>query len=75
LTIAGWDTEPGFTLGVLACACAVAVAGALDRPLVAMLFTVPALALTLWMVPRGERDSGYDLGAGAFAGSTAASVG
>jgi hypothetical protein len=65
-TTAGWDTEPGFTLGVLACACAIAIAGHLDRPLIAMLCTVPAIALTIWMLPRGERYSCYDLGPGAF---------
>jgi len=66
LTIAGWDTEPGFTLGMLACACAIAIAGRLNRPLIVMLSTVPAIALTIWMLPRGERYSGYDLGPGAF---------
>ena len=63
---AGWDTEPGFTLGVLACACAIAVAGHFDRSLIAVLCTVPAVALILWMLPRGERYSCYDLGPGAF---------
>jgi hypothetical protein len=66
LTIAGRDTEPGFTAAMIACACCVAVAGVLNRPLVAALATVPAIALTIWMLPRGERYSGYDLGAGGF---------
>jgi hypothetical protein len=66
LTIAGWDTEPGFTVGMLACAVAIATAARLDRPLVAMLSAVSAIALTIWMLPRGERYSGYDLGPGGF---------
>jgi hypothetical protein len=74
LTIAGWDTEPGFTLGMLACACAIAVAGRLNRPHIAILSTVPAIALTIWMLPRGERYSGYDLGPGAFVALVVAAV-
>jgi hypothetical protein len=66
LTIAGWDTEPGFTLGMLACACGIAIAGVSNRPRIAVLSTVPAIALTIWMLPRGDRYSGYDLGPGAF---------
>ena len=66
LTIAGWDTEPGFTLGMIACACGIALGGLLKRPLIAMLSAVPAVALTVWMFPRGELYSGYDLGPGAF---------
>jgi hypothetical protein len=65
LTIAGWDTEPGFTLGMLARACGIAVGGLLDRPLVAMVSALPAIAVTVWMLPRGELYSGYDLGPGA----------
>jgi hypothetical protein len=66
LTIAGWDTEPGFTVGMLACAAGIAIAGRLGRPLLAVLAAVPAIALTIWMLPRGGRYSGYDLGPGAF---------
>jgi hypothetical protein len=66
LTIAGWDTEPGFTLGMVACACLLAIAGAVDRPLLAVPPSAAALILTLWMLPRGERYSGYDLGPGGF---------
>src|SRR3954468_4313172 len=66
LTIAGWDTEPGFTLGMVACACVVAIAGAADRPLLAVPASAAALALTIWMLPRGERYSGYELGPGGF---------
>ena len=66
LTIAGWDTEPGFTLGIVACACGIVIAGVLRQPFIAMLSTVPAIALTIWMMPRGELYSGYDLGPGAF---------
>jgi len=72
LTIAGWDTEPGFTLGMLACACAIVVAGFADQPLIALLSTVPAIVLTVWMLPRGELYSGYDLGPGAFVALAAA---
>ena len=61
LTIAGWDTEPGFTVGMLACALVIAVA---RRPLVVALAAVVAIALTIWMLPRGDRYSGYDLAAG-----------
>ncbi len=63
LTIAGWDTEPGFTLGMLACALVIAVA---RRPLVVALAAVVAIALTIWMLPRGDRYSGYDLALGGF---------
>ena len=66
LTIAGWDTEPGFTLGMLACACGIAAGALLNRPLVAVASAVPAIALTVWMLPRGELYSGYDIGPGAF---------
>ena len=66
LTIAGWDTEPGFTLGMVACACVLAIAGAVDRPLLAIPPTATAVALTIWMLPRGGRYSGYDLGPGGF---------
>ena len=66
LTVAGWDTEPGFTLGMLACAAAIVVAGLIDRPLVAALSAVAAIALTIWMLPRGDRYSGDDLGPGAI---------
>jgi hypothetical protein len=51
---------------MLACACGIAVAGFINRPLIALLSTVPAIALTIWMLPRGELYSGYDLGPGAF---------
>ena len=63
LTVAGWDTEPGFTVGMLACAFVVAVA---RRPLVVALAAAVAIALTLWMLPRGDRYSGYDLAIGGF---------
>ena len=63
LTIAGWDTEPGFTLGMLACAFVIAV---VRRPLVVALAAVVAIALTVWMLPRGDRYSGYDLALGGF---------
>jgi hypothetical protein len=63
LTIAGWDTEPGFTVGMLACALVIAVA---RRPSVVAVAAVVAIALTLWMLPRGDRYSGYDLGPGGF---------
>src|SRR6478609_1918655 len=66
LTIAGWDTEPGFTLGMVACACVLAIAGAVDRPLLAAPPSAAALALTIWTLPRGERYSGYELGPGGF---------
>ncbi|HTE61010.1 MAG TPA: hypothetical protein VK631_11710 [Solirubrobacteraceae bacterium] len=67
LTIAGWDTEPGFTLGMLACACGIGAGALLYRPLIVMFSAPPAIALTIWMLPRGELYSGYDLGPGAFA--------
>jgi hypothetical protein len=66
LTIAGWDTEPGFTAGMLACACVIAVAGQLERPVIALLPAAVAIALTVWMLPRGDRYSGYDLRPGGF---------
>ena len=59
LAIAGWDTEPGFTIGMLACALVIAV---VRRPPVVALAAVVAIALTIWMLPRGDRYSGYDLG-------------
>jgi hypothetical protein len=66
LTIAGWDTEPGFTLGMVACACLLAIAGAVDRPLLAVPPSTAALTLTSWMLLRGERYSGYERGPGGF---------
>jgi hypothetical protein len=66
LAIAGWDTEPGFTAGVLACAVGLVVAGRLHRPLVALVSAVAAAGLIAWMLPRGDRYSGYDLGPGGF---------
>jgi hypothetical protein len=66
LTIPGWDTEPGFTASMLACACVVGIAGHRGRWLIVALATVIAIALTVWMLPRGDRYSGYDLGPGAF---------
>lgn len=63
LTIAGWDTEPGFTAGMLVCALVIAV---VRRPLIVALAAVVAIGLTIWMLPRGERYSGYDLGPGGF---------
>jgi hypothetical protein len=66
LTTAGWDTEPGFTVGVIACACGITIGGILKRPLIAMLSTAAAIALTVWMLPRGDLYSGYDPGPGAF---------
>lgn len=66
LTIAGWDTEPGFTLGMLACVGTLAVAGAAHRPLLAIPPGAAALALAIWMLPRGWRYSGDDLGPGGF---------
>ena len=63
LTVACWDTEPGFTVGMLACAVVIAVA---RRPHVVALAAVAAIALTIWMLPRGDRYSGYDLRPGGF---------
>jgi hypothetical protein len=63
LTIAGWDTEPGFTIGMLASALVIAV---VRRPLVVALAAAVAIGLTVWMLPRGDRYSGYDLAAGGF---------
>jgi hypothetical protein len=74
LTIPGWDTEPGFTLGMLACACGIAATASLKQPFFAMLSTVAAIALTVWMLPRGERYSGYDLGPGGFVALVVATV-
>ncbi len=66
LVVAGWDTEPGFTLGMLACAAAIVVAGLIDRPPIAAPAAVVAIALTIWMLPREDRYSGDDLGPGAI---------
>ena len=71
LTIAGWDTEPGFTVGMLACALVIAVA---RRPLVVAFAAVVAIALTIWMLPRGDRYSGYDLSPGGFVALAIAAV-
>jgi hypothetical protein len=73
LTIAGWDTEPGFTLGMIACAAVVVIAGAVDRPRLAAPASATAIGLTIWMLPRGELYSGYDLGPGGIV-ALAASV-
>ena len=66
LTIPGWETEPGFTLGMLACAGVITIASLADRPLVVALAAVIAIGLTVWMLPRGDLYSGYDLGPGGF---------
>jgi hypothetical protein len=42
LTVAGWDTEPGFTLGMLACAVVIAV---VRRPYVVAVAAVVAIVL------------------------------
>lgn len=63
LTVAGWDTEPGFTVGVLASAAGIALA---KRPVVALVCAVAAIGLIVWMLPRGDRYSGYDLAPGGF---------
>ena len=65
LTIAGWDTEPGFTLGIVACAwhC---LAGVLRQPFIAMLSSASHRA-DRWMIAAGAGCyRGYDLGPGAF---------
>ena len=46
--------------------CGIGIAGVVDRPLVALLSAAPAVALTIWMLPRGDLYSGYDLGPGGF---------
>ena len=51
LTIAGWDTEPGFTIGMLACALAIAVA---RRPLVVALAAVVAIAALVAAISRAR---------------------
>jgi hypothetical protein len=54
LTIAGRDNEPGRTVAILICAGAIATAGRVDRPLIAMLRTVPTIALTMWLLARAS---------------------
>jgi hypothetical protein len=63
LTIAGWDTEPGFTAGMIACAVVIAFG---RRPPVVAVASGVAIGLTVWMLPRGDRYSGYDLAYGGF---------
>ena len=71
LTIAGWDPAPGFTIGMLACALVIAV---VRRPLAVALAAAVAIALTIWMLPRGDRYSGSQLGPGGFVALTIALV-
>lgn len=74
LAIAGWDTEPGFTIGMIACACGVVVAGLSGRPVIVVVSAVAAIVLTIWMLPRGDRYSGYDLGPGGFVALVVAAI-
>jgi hypothetical protein len=70
LHVAGWDTEPGFTVGMIALGL---VLLATPRPKPAgvrrwlpLAATVLMIALTIWMLPRGDRYSAPDLLAGAY---------
>jgi hypothetical protein len=67
LTVAGWDTEPGFTIAMIALGLGVtAVAGARRLRWAPLALTLVAVALTVWMLGRGDRYSAPDLLAGAF---------
>ena len=67
LTVAGWDTEPGFTIAMIALGLAVAaVAGARRFRWAPLALTLVAAGLTVWMLGRGDRYSAPDLLAGAY---------
>jgi hypothetical protein len=66
LTVAGWDTEPGLTIAMIALGLGVAsLAGARLR-WVPLALTIVAVGLTVWMLGRGDRYSAPDLLAGAY---------
>jgi hypothetical protein len=70
LKVAGWDTEPGFTVGMIAVAVVlIALSGA--RPMVRfrwvpVAIALVAVALTIWLLRRGDRYSTPDLFFGAY---------
>ena len=64
LIIGGLATEPGFAVAMVACAAGVAFSG--SRLYIAALCATTAIGLTLWMLPRGDRYSGYDHGPGGY---------
>lgn len=70
LHVAGWDTEPGFTIGMIAAGLVLLATPPPERtglrrwlPLVA---TLVMIALTVWMLPRGDRYSAPDVLIGAY---------
>jgi len=67
LTVAGWDTEPGFTIAMIAIGLGVATMAGTQRLRWAPLaLTLVAAGLTAWMLGRGDRYSAPDLLAGAY---------
>jgi hypothetical protein len=71
LEVAGWDTEPGFTIGMIAAAVVLAVSAGPGREGIGRWLPLAAgvvmVALTLWMLPRGDRYSVPELQPAAYA--------
>jgi hypothetical protein len=67
LTVAGWDTEPGFTIAMIAIGLGVAaMAGSRRLRWAPLALAIVAVGLTVWMLGRGDRFSAPDLLAGAY---------
>jgi hypothetical protein len=74
LKIAGWDTEPGFTAAMVAAGLGLAAFGSRWRAVPALVCAIAALALTVWMPPRGDLFSGYHVLVAGYAEAALAAV-
>jgi hypothetical protein len=69
LRVAGWDTEPGFTAGMIAVGLvllALPTSPGMAARWLPLVVTLVAIGLTLWMLPRGERYSAPNLILGSY---------
>ncbi|RKQ88362.1 hypothetical protein C8N24_6404 [Solirubrobacter pauli] len=64
--VAGWDTDPWFTIPMFFAGMAVVFGGIALNRLLVVLGAIAGVGLTVWMLPRGEEFSGYALGPGGF---------